>query len=174
MDLSTITVSDFKARFYRDFFYANQLPNQEQPVPPNVDLIQDLDITNAFSDAQALLNQGLLGSNSNITNGYLFLSAHCLSLNIKAADSGVNSTGTGAFPVTGRTVGSVSESYMIPDAYKDDPILAQYAQTAYGQKYLAMVLPFLRGNMTALAGGAHASGQPTPRSFNGYGLNRIP
>lgn len=156
MDLTTITVQQFKDRFYRDFAFINQNPNQDQPVPPNSEFIQDRDINNAFADAQGLLNQALLGSDVNITNGYLYLTAHCLSLNIKASESGVNSGGTGAFPVASRSVGSVSEAYQVPDAYKDDPILAQYAQTAYGQKYLAMVLPGLRGNMVPIYGGAHA------------------
>ena len=154
MDLSTITVAQFKARFYRDFTFSNQNPDPEQPVPDNSDIIQDIDIENAFSDAGVLLNQALLGDDNTITNGYLYLSAHCLCLNIKASDAGVNSGGTGAFPVAGRSVGSVSETYQVPDAYKDDPILAQYAQTAYGQKYLAMVLPLLRGNMAFVLGGA--------------------
>lgn len=158
MDLTTITTDQFKARFYRDFTFANQNPNQQQPVPANTDLVQDLDITNAFADAQVLLNQGLFSDDNTITLAYLYLSAHCLCLNIKASDAGINSGGTGAFPVTSRSVGSVSESYQVPDAYKDDPILGQYAQTAYGQKYLAMVLPQLRGNIVAIAGGAQASG----------------
>lgn len=154
MDLSTITAADFRHRFYRDFYFANQNPDQDKPVPANTELVQDLDIENAFADAKALLNQGLLDSDDNITLGYLYLTAHCLCVNIKASDAGVNSGGTGAFPVTGRSVGSVSESYQVPDAYKDDPILAQYAQTAYGQKYLTMVLPKLRGNMVAIIAGA--------------------
>lgn len=168
MDLSTVTIQQFKDRFYRDFSFANQNPDPEQPVPPNSNFVQDIDIQNAFSDAQALLNQGLLGADANITIGYLYLSAHCLSLNIKNARGGINSTGTGAFPVSGRTVGSVNESYMVPDAYKDDPILAQYAQTGYGQKYLAMVLPALRGNIVPILGGAHASGSPA--GSNGFFL----
>lgn len=161
MDLTTITVAQFKARFYRDFSYENQNPTQAQPVPPeNTFIVQDLDIENAYLDAQALFNQGLFGGcNSNGGNtalipAYLYLSAHCLALNIQAASTGINSSGTGAFPVASRSVGSVSESYMIPDSYKDDPILAQYTQTAYGQKYLALVLPFLRGNTVAVWGGA--------------------
>lgn len=156
MDLSTITIADFKARFYRDFKY-QEVSTPAIPTVYDSDFIQDQDIQNAFNDAQPLLNQGLFSDSATITTGYLYLTAHCLSLNIKAADGGVNSTGTGAFPVQSRSVGSVSESYLIPDAYKDDPILAQYAQTAYGQKYLAMVLPLLRGNMTGIYGGAHAA-----------------
>lgn len=160
MDLNTITVADFKTRFYRDFYYTNQNPNQEQTPPPNIDTVQDIDITNAFMDAQALFNQGLISSADGqtfIQPAYLYLSAHCLCLNLKAASNGINSGGTGGFPVNGRTVGSVSESYTIPQAYIDDPVLAQYTQTAYGMKYLAMVLPYLRGNMVGLIGGAHAA-----------------
>lgn len=180
MNLSTITVAQFKTRFYRDFTFDNQNPNPQQPVPLNSDIIQDIDIQNAYNDAVPLLNQGLFsaqpGAAQNtdavITQGFLYLAAHCLCLNIKASDAGVNSGGTGGFPVSSRSVGSVSESYQVPDAYKDDPILAQYAQTAYGQKYLAMVLPMLRGNMVGIFGGAHASGQPTggaPGSGYGFG-----
>jgi hypothetical protein len=155
MDLSTITIAQFKGRFYRDFQFENQNPTQGQPVPDNFeDIVQDLDIQNAFNDAALLLNQGLFACNdAAITQGYLYLAAHCLSLNIQAADSGINSTGTGSFPVASRSVGSVSESYKVPEAY-DDPILAQYAQTAYGQKYLAFVMPYLRGNVNSVWGGA--------------------
>lgn len=156
MDLSTITIQQFKDRFYRDFTYKKVDENGIDSIPDQ-DFVQDQDIQNAFNDAKPLLNQALLGSDATITLGYLYLSAHCLSLNIKAASAGVNSGGTGAFPVTSRSVGSVSEAYQVPDAYKDDPILAQYAQTAYGQKYLAMVMPMLRGNMAGVIGFAHAA-----------------
>jgi len=165
MDLSTITVDQFKAKFYRDFYFANQNPTQQLPVPDDVsEIIQDLDITNGFADAIPLFNQGLfLGAcksggnsgNANLILGFLYLSAHCMVLNIRAATAGgLNSSGTGGFPVSARSVGSVSESYTVPEAYADDPILAQYAQTSYGQKYLAMVLPLIRGNVHALWGGA--------------------
>lgn len=148
MDLSTITATDFKARFYRDFYFANQNPDQQQPIPPNIDLVQDLDISNAFSDAQNLLNQALFGDATAIRTAYLLLSAHMLCNNIKAADSGANSGGT--FPVSARSVGSVSETYLVPDDYKNDPLLATYTTTAYGMKYLQMVLPAIRGNMLAV------------------------
>lgn len=158
MDLTTITVQQFKTRFYRDFLFANQNPDQEQPVPDNQDIVQDIDIQNAFLGAQGMLNQALFSctpnSDAQITLGYFYLSAHLLSLNIRAANSGINGGGTASFPVTGRTVGSVSESYQVPDAYKDDPLLASYASTPYGQQYLTMVLPYLRGNFVAVCGGA--------------------
>jgi hypothetical protein len=150
MDLSTITVADFKSRFYRDFTYANQTPDQVSP-PPDIDIVQDVDITNAFADASILLNQSLFSTDESITSGYLLLTAHFLCTNIKAASGGVNSGGSG-FPVVSRAVGSVSESYQIPDAYKNSPILAQYTSTAYGLRYLALVLPMLIGNVIAIQG----------------------
>jgi len=179
MDLSTITVAQFKTRFYRDFSFANQNPVQTEAAPPpvNYDFIQDTDIQNAYNDAMPLLNQGLFSfqpgaSNADaiITQGFLYLAAHCLCLNIKAADAGVNSTGTGGFPVASRSVGSVSESYSIPKDYTDDPILAQYTQTAYGMKYLAMVLPALRGNFGFAIGGAQASGSQWGNWGIGFGV----
>lgn len=150
MDLSTITVSDFKARFYRDFTYAT-VPDQVIPAIPDPEFVQDQDITNAFGEAQTMFNQCLFGNDASIAIGYLLLTAHLMCLNINAAMAGLNSTGS--FPVTARSVGSVSESYQIPTEYTENPILAGYTQTAYGLKYLAMVLPMLVGNVGAVWGG---------------------
>lgn len=148
MDLTTVTVQNFKDRFYRDFTYANQVPDQKEP-PTDLDIIQDLDITTAFTQAQLLLNTSLLCGDTGILEGYLLLSAHCLWLNIAAA----NGAGGGvAFPVASRAVGSVSESYMIPDAYKNSPVLSQYTQTRYGMQYLNLVLPNVAGNVIAIGG----------------------
>lgn len=147
MDLTTVTVQNFKDRFYRDFTYANQVPDQKEP-PTDLDIIQDLDITNAFTQAMLLLNPSLLSGDTGVLEGYLLLSAHCLWLNIAAANGGAGV----AFPVSSRAVGSVSESYLIPDAYKNSPVLAQYTQTRYGMQYLNLVLPNLSGNVIAICG----------------------
>lgn len=127
IDVTTITVAQFRARFPRDFVNVN-----------------DQDITNSFIDAQCLFNPALFTTDAQITNGYLFLTAHFLSLNLKATQGGIG--GVGAFPVSGRSVGSVSENYLVPDAYKDDPYLATYTQTSYGMHYLQFILPYLNGN----------------------------
>lgn len=156
MDVSTITVAQFKARFYRDFQFYNQVPNQENAPLPPYDLIQDLDIQNAFSDALALFNPGLFCDDATQTNAFLLLTAFCLVQNIKNSDGGTDSS-AGSFPVSSRSVGSVSEAYMIPDAYKDSPVLASYTANGYGMKYLQLVLPQLIGNVVAVAGGALAA-----------------
>lgn len=207
MDLTTVTVAQFKAQFYRDFpymptydptaiynsgdvvyypnttqFYQAQVDglhgvapvlqydkgykydtegnkydsNRKYWVPYKAnlyDFIQDQDITNAFQEALIVVNHALFGSDAQVTLGFLYMTAHFLCNDINAARGGVNSTGR--FPVAGRTVGSVSETYSIPAQYTDNPILAQYTQTAYGMKYLALVMPLMVGNMAAVRGGTN-------------------
>lgn len=116
-----------------------------------LEYILDQDITNAFSEAQALFNEGLWPDNQTITLAYLYLTAHYLVNDLRAASQSLNSTGS--FPVTSRTVGSMSESYLVPDMYKDYPQLAFLTTTSYGMKYLSMLLPNLVGNIVAVDGG---------------------
>lgn len=147
MDLSTITISQFKARFNRDFQYQN-VPDAALNSIPDPDFIQDQDITNAFADAQVSLNQALLPDDPTITIAYLYLTAHCLCVNIQAANGGINNPA--AMPVNARNVGSVSESYTIPEEYTESAQLATYTQTSYGLKYLSIMLPYLVGNFGAV------------------------
>lgn len=186
MDLSTVTVADFKSLFRRDFPYLNVYDsgttyNQGTVVyftdmlfycaaqdgitaanpPPDTiywnkvtqdadNYIQDDDIEKAFAEAMICFNQGLFGTDDQIKLGYLYMTAHYLCNDIRAAIDGI--TGTARFPVSARSAGSVSESYSIPQAYTDDPLLAFYSNSTYGLKFLAMALPNLRGNVGAVAG----------------------
>jgi hypothetical protein len=147
MDLSTITVNNFRAHFVRDFDYA--------PVGASYDknsasYVYDGDITKAFSEAQMLFNQELFGSDADIQLAYLYLTAHYLVIDLRSAQQGIN--GVGDFPVTSRSVGSVSEAYSIPQRFLDDPNLAFYTKTNYGVKYLSFVLPKLIGNVFTVEG----------------------
>lgn len=187
MDLTTITVAQFKAQFTRDFPYFSAI--QYDPtavyntgdevfypaanlfyialvdgltnVAPNSDAtkwckyadsvdnwVQDSDITRAFGEAQVVFNQALLSGDAQVILAYLYVTAYYLVVDLKTAMAGVNSTG--AFPMSGRTVGSVSESYSVPAAYQNDPLLALYTQNGYGMKYLSFILPGLRGNVVAV------------------------
>ncbi len=112
--------------------------------------VQDFDITNAFAETQAVFNQGLFGPDAVIKLAYLYLAAHYLCNDLKASAAGI--AASAAFPVTGRTVGSVSESYAIPAAYLESPVYSFYTGSAYGLKYLSMVLPSLVGNIGAIQG----------------------
>lgn len=150
MDLSTITVSEFKAFFRRDFPYA---PEDADPATDIDKYVFDFDIEKAFLEAQALLNQELFGSDENIRLAYYYLTAHYLANDMRTAMQGIESTG--ANPVNSRSVGNVSESYTIPQSYLDNPQLAFFTTTGYGAKYLSILLPSLVGNIGAVCGWTH-------------------
>jgi Protein of unknown function (DUF4054) len=190
MDLSTITVSQFKTYFYRDFPY---LPNYDATalyntgdkvyyattklfytalsngvtgiVPTNatywavasdkvLNYVQDVDITFAFSAAQGSFNQGLFGTDDDITLGYLLLSAHFLALHLKTSFGGIMANG--GFPVQSRSVGGVSESYAIPAQYLKNAVFAQFTTTSYGMQYLNKVAPTIVGNVFTVMGGTNS------------------
>ena len=136
VDVTTITVAQFQAQF----------PNDFQNVEP-------AQIAAAFAEAQIMFNPALFSSAAQQTV-YLYLTAHFLALSVRASYNGVNSAGS--FPVSSRSVGGVSESYMIPDMYKENAAIAQYTSTAYGQKYLTFLLPNLVGNVASVWGGTNA------------------
>jgi len=144
MDLTTITAADFKAQFPRDFPYA---PSANADVNK---YILDSDIVRAFGEAQMTFNQSLIpgGTDANIKLAYLYLTAHYLCIDIKNAQQGINSAGS--LLVNSRSVGSVSESYSIPERYLKNPNIGYLATTGYGNKYLSFVLPALVGNMVGL------------------------
>jgi hypothetical protein len=114
------------------------------------DYILNSDIQAAFTDAQSLMAQGLFSSTALITLGYLYLSAHFLAMNIRNSNMGLNSRPE--FVASARTVGGISETYELPERFKDDPILQGYLKTGYGLKYLNMILPQLVGNVQSVEG----------------------
>jgi hypothetical protein len=115
--------------------------------------VQNQDIQNAFNQAQILLNQALFGTVQQITLGYLYLSAHFLCLNLRAANAGL--AGIGAMPVGARSVDGVSETYNIPEKLLRKSTYQTYLQTTYGMTYLAMIQPQLAGNFQAFPAQAY-------------------
>ncbi len=112
--------------------------------------IADEDITRAFAEAKLALNQAILGSDDVIRMAYLYLTAHFLTNDIRAASGGIS--GAPSYNVSSRSVGNVSESYAIPTAYQSSPIVNFYAQSAYGAKYLSFLLPLMVGNVGVVCG----------------------
>ncbi len=112
--------------------------------------IADADISKAFLEAQANLNQALFADDAQVRMGYLYMTAHYLVHDIRTSMQGVASRGD--FPMNSRTVGSVSESYTIPDKYMKDPVLSFYTSSGYGMKLLSLVIPALRGNVGSVQG----------------------
>jgi len=145
-----ITVNDFKVYFYRDFEYSQPV-GAEYPIPgcPK-DFITDYDIEKAYTEAKINFNPGLFGDDEQLKVCYLYLSAHYLVNDIQTAAQGLNSVGYA--PVNSRSVGSVSESYTIPDWMGQDPYLSNFTTTRYGQKYLSLIKPLLIGNVQVYQG----------------------
>lgn len=115
--------------------------------------VSPTDISNAFVEAQAVFNQALYSTDPIITLAYLYLTAHYLAYDLRAAAAGIMAGAS--FPVQSKGAGSVNEAYAIPEAYTESPILAQYTSTAYGMKYLSMTLPSLVGNVMSVYGGTN-------------------
>lgn len=189
MDLSTVTVADFKSLFRRDFPYLSEYDNSKLynegaivyyettdlfyqslsdgttgQLPTDTDYwvkydastddyVQDDDIERAFDEAEFNINQEIFSTDAQIKIAFLYVSAHYLAHDIRAAGQGVESSGS--FNVSARSVGRVSETYAIPQRYLDSPALSFYTTSAYGMKYLSLVVPHLVGNIGVVGGGTN-------------------
>lgn len=134
------SVADFKDFFDRDFPYGT---DQETTV-------LDSDIAKAFRFTNVNFNPDLWGSQGDYTLGYLLLSAHYLVMNLRASSQGIN--GQFAFLESSKSVGSVSQSFAIPQRVLDNPDWAVLTKTNYGAQYLQLVLPQLAGQIYTVCG----------------------
>lgn len=137
------SVSDFKAYFVRDFPYGS--------TPSTV---TDADITSAMQDAAVNFNNNLWASQQSFNVGFLNLSAHFLVLNLRASSQGIS--GQSEWLHGSKAVGSVSESFVVPQRILDNPEFAWLTSTYYGKKYLMLVLPSLTGQMFGSYNRPHA------------------
>ena len=135
-------VSDFKNQFFRDFPYGTDMSTS----------VLDQDIAIAFVSTNVNISQDFFADQGSYTLGYLLLTAHYLVLNLRASSQGLN--GQFNFLQASKGVGSVSESFAIPQRILDNPELAMYAKTNYGAQYLQLILPQLTGQMFTICGGA--------------------
>lgn len=142
------TVAEFKAYFYRDFVYA---PEAVPPATQDPTLgITDFDIEKAMSEADVFFNAALFMDQNSFFRGYLLMTAHFLVMDIRAGMSGME--GNYSWAVQSRSVGSVSESYAIPQSVQNNPALLMFSKTNYGAKYLMFVLPFMVGPILSVPG----------------------
>lgn len=137
------TVADFKAYFTRDFVYGTDNTK-----------VQDSDITKAFGQTDLSLNPALASSQDSFTMLYLYMSAHWLCMDLRMSSQSVN--GQFSWAVNSKSVGSVSESFSIPQRILDNPELAYLTKTNYGAKYVALILPQISGQVFTVAGRTHA------------------
>lgn len=133
------TVDDFKAFFARDFVYGNTDAT-----------VMDSDIVRAEGEMELSINPNLLNNQATYTNAALYLSAHYLVMNLRAASQGL----TGSYPwmTQSKSVGNVSESFAIPQRLLDNPEFAALVKTYYGERYLEIILPLLSGQMFSVCG----------------------
>jgi len=145
-----ITVDDFKGYFHRDFEYSKPL-GAEYPIPgcPD-DYVTDDDILKAFGEAIINFNPGIFSQDEQLRISYLYLTAHYMVNDLQTSAQGISSVGYA--PVNSRSVGSVSESYTLPDWMVNDPYMSNFATTRYGQKYLSLIKPLTIGNVQVYLG----------------------
>lgn len=142
MSWTAPTVSEFKARFNRDFPYA---PDTD---PNNLDFVTDNDIQQAINEGQISFNSGIFGDNA--TPIFMYLAAHCLVVSIR--NSGMGLASQAKFPLQSSSVGSVSISNDINERFSKEPMFAQYLETGYGKKYLQLSYPYTVGNVNISCG----------------------
>lgn len=136
------SVSTFQNFFSRDFAYGT-----------TSDVVNSSDIQNAITLAGINFAQGLWATQQAYTTGYLYLTAHFLVMNLRASSQGI--AGNYTWLTNSKGVGTVNESYQIPQRILDNPAMAMYSKTYYGAQYLNMVLPQIVGQMFTSFGPAN-------------------
>ena len=175
--IDNITVKDFKNLFTRDFPYLplyqegkayfkddivyiepnfyKCLTDSTTTSPPgesweltndSVDnYISDSDIERAFAEAKINFNPNFFADDETAIMVFCYLAAHYLVIDLNNAQ---NPLALGFMGFTqSKSVGSVSESYGIPQWMLNNQMLSAYAQTGYGRKYLSLIQPYLIGNI---------------------------
>lgn len=150
--VADIVVDDFKTLFKRDFTYAIALGATTSSYPCDIqkDMITDDDINRAFLEAKINFNEALFSDSAQLKLMYLYLAAHYLVYDLTTSKQPFGSGSS--YPVSSRSIGNVSESYMVPAWVSEDPVLGSFATTRYGVKYISLLKPLLIGNVQVYEG----------------------
>jgi hypothetical protein len=133
------SVTTFKFFFDRDFPYGE-----------TNEYVKDSDILKAQDESYMLINDEIFPDQTTFSVGHNYLTAHNMVTNLSASAQGVNSSFS--FLEHSKKVGNVSQVFSIPHGILASPIYAMLAKTTYGAKYLALVTPFLIGNVGVVGG----------------------
>lgn len=135
-------VTDFKAYFFRDFRYGTDIETT----------VTDPDINKAFQQVNmyTTFNVDMWLTQEAYTIGYLYLAAHYLVMNLRASSQGLS--GQFSFLEQSKSVGSISQSFAIPQRVLDNPDWSVLMKTNYGAQYLQYALPLMNGQMFAVCG----------------------
>lgn len=138
--------------YYNDNFYKSLTDgNLTEPsdttnwvlTPDSVDnYVQDSDIERAFEEAKGTFNTSLFSDCNTAQMYYCYVAAHYLVMDINNAQNALSMGFNGM--VASKSVGSVSESYGLPQWVMNNPLYALLAQTGYGRKYLLYIVPLVR------------------------------
>ncbi len=134
------TVADFKNYFVRDFPYG---------ADPTTSIL-DSDITKAMGESKFNFVARFFSSQENFNIGFYYLTAHYLVIDLRASSQGI--AGQFSWNESSKSVGSVSQSFSIPQRILDDPNFAWLTKTNYGAKYLMLIFPQLAGQMFSVCG----------------------
>lgn len=134
------TTQQFENQFYRDFPFGTD---------PQVS-VTTLDITNAFNLVDNQINQSFFPNQTAYIQGYNLLAAHYLVTNLRNSSQGIN--GQYNFLQQSKSVGSIAESFGIPQRVLDNPEMSMLCKTNYGALYLQIILPQLAGQMFSVWG----------------------
>jgi hypothetical protein len=134
------SIADFKAYFDRDFPYGTNIETN----------VLDSDITKGVDMANVNINQCLFQNQSAYNIGFLLLTAHFMVMNLRSSQQGIN--GQFNFGEQSKSVGSVSQSFAIPQRIMDNPDWAIYTKTNYGAQYIQFILPQLTGQIYSVHG----------------------
>ncbi len=129
------TIAEFKIYFQRDFPFGSDIASQ----------VTDADLEKAYGQAAVNINQALFNSQNAYRICYLLLWAHYLVVDLRMSSQGIN--GQYSFLEQSKSVGSVSQSFAIPQRILENPYMAMLTKTNYGAKYLELVLPSLTGQV---------------------------
>lgn len=146
MAFAVPTVADFKSRFDRDFAFAKDQTDLTK--------VRDVDVQRGLTQAGVSVNPALFDTQARYSEAALVLAAHFLCQNLLASSQGLQSAAQ--WLTSSKAVGNISEAFSIPDRIAKSPILSAYSKTQYGMQYLAMVTPYLVGNVQ------HAEGATLP------------
>ena len=146
--------------YYEPNFYQSLVDNNTE-LPTNTtnwqvindsvnNYIQDSDIERAFAEAKVNFNPNLFTDDTTATMVFLYLAAHYLVIDLNNA---ANPLAMGFIGFTqSKSVGSVSQSFALPDFVTKNAALSQYMQTGYGAKYVSLIYPYLIGNVLLIKG----------------------
>lgn len=134
------SIPDFKAYFNRDFPYSEDV---------NVG-VTNWDLEKAFVQATMNINPSLFESQITYNVGFLLLWAHYLVVDLRMSSQGVN--GQYSWIESSKSVGSVSQSFTVPQQILNNPYFAMLTKTNYGAKYVEVLLPLLVGQVFVVPG----------------------